>query len=457
MFPKSVGRPDVAEDDEANEADLGQKRGRGRPRLHGPDEAVADRRRTQIRLAQRAYRQRQETAMTTLENEAKKLEKSMASMSQEFQAIHQLMLNDHVLDAAPHIAYRLDSLAAKFLLATAGNDSDHGNNAVQPSDAEEQPFDLEMKAMYSNSGEKCRSHKDTKQAFQGSSIGVPWSLSPSMVPPFPYEAATQPTVDNASFPCYYSMQQSSQVIDHYTALPIPYSHAAQESTFIQGYKRATYEDGLRLMLMSNPPTYRYATAFGFSLFFESREAIIQRLRLGPRQESVCDQTLQHRLRTIFPSFGADVCDADDIEIYLGRIGIIIPFGASFVNGEICVGELDGSVPFIDDAAVRAPHGPSSPGNTEYLSADQGYRNINNQAAGVGEVWSTGPGLPGHVLSTTGSVCSVSGTLHSNGSVAGFTVPPVLHGPWTSWNSVKVSIDVSVLLYGTQSRTNCDDL
>lgn len=47
-------------------SDSDGERRRGRPRVEKPDESAADRRRTQIRMAQRAYRQRKESTLEEL-------------------------------------------------------------------------------------------------------------------------------------------------------------------------------------------------------------------------------------------------------------------------------------------------------------------------------------------------------------------------------------------------------
>src|SRR6266516_4726527 len=53
------------------------KKQRGRPRLDTHDETAADRRRTQIRLAQRAYRHRKETTISALKGRVNELERTI--------------------------------------------------------------------------------------------------------------------------------------------------------------------------------------------------------------------------------------------------------------------------------------------------------------------------------------------------------------------------------------------
>lgn len=57
---------------------------RGRPRVEKPDESAADRRRTQIRMAQRAYRQRKESTLEELRKRVSELTNTMELMNKAF-------------------------------------------------------------------------------------------------------------------------------------------------------------------------------------------------------------------------------------------------------------------------------------------------------------------------------------------------------------------------------------
>ncbi|KAI5807724.1 hypothetical protein DFH27DRAFT_608485 [Peziza echinospora] len=61
---------------------------RGRPRLDTRDETAADRRRTQIRLAQRAYRMRKETTISSLRTRVNELEAAIDGMQTAFLELH---------------------------------------------------------------------------------------------------------------------------------------------------------------------------------------------------------------------------------------------------------------------------------------------------------------------------------------------------------------------------------
>lgn len=82
--PESLPARKRSKASEENDEERSKKRSRGRPRLDTRDETAQDRRRTQIRLAQRAYRNRKDTAITTLEDKVKDLEDANENMSKEF-------------------------------------------------------------------------------------------------------------------------------------------------------------------------------------------------------------------------------------------------------------------------------------------------------------------------------------------------------------------------------------
>ncbi|UNI18077.1 hypothetical protein JDV02_004370 [Purpureocillium takamizusanense] len=301
-------KPDLnadGNDNEEEEEEEGRKkRSRGRPRLDTKDETAADRRRTQIRLAQRAYRHRKDTAISSLEQKVKELEKANAAMSKEFGDFYKLLMADGGVAAAPQVALRLRSIADNLLSPSTAQDGSVGSDRSQSADTEDQadpPLPARQNSGSSSEYSRFEPPPPTITHPQPYSQGGSVDISPSapavhMPSSLSYEVVTQPTPNNASFPFYASMEpSSSQFVGHlpspdpYTSLPPPPSYAAHEATFGRRVQRATLEAGLRLISMSNPPPERYAAVFGFCLFFESRDAIIGRLSLAltrSRQEGL---------------------------------------------------------------------------------------------------------------------------------------------------------------------------
>ncbi|PNH35196.1 hypothetical protein VD0002_g9314 [Verticillium dahliae] len=69
-----------------------KKKKRGRPQLDVDDQTALGRRRTQIRLAQRAYRKQQQNSILILEKRVKELKKNNEQMGSDF-----IRFNDYVM------------------------------------------------------------------------------------------------------------------------------------------------------------------------------------------------------------------------------------------------------------------------------------------------------------------------------------------------------------------------
>ncbi|KAK6003206.1 hypothetical protein QM012_001051 [Aureobasidium pullulans] len=67
-----------------SDSNIDEGKKRGRPRLDTQDESNADKRRSQIRLAQRAYRQRKEDTISELRKQVQELQSTIQSMNQTF-------------------------------------------------------------------------------------------------------------------------------------------------------------------------------------------------------------------------------------------------------------------------------------------------------------------------------------------------------------------------------------
>ena len=402
-------------------------------------------------------------------------------MSKGFNDFYETLVAERMLDSTPHVAHRLQSIADKFLASSPiARHGTIGSSECQSSDADDhqvftEPLRRGTTGSSGSSGEKQtppfvaypRQHFPSGDKAYSSS-----TLSPNIHMPssLSHEVVTQPTPDNASFPFYASMEQTSQKYMAQLSQPIPYgiapalaSYAAHEVTFGRRFQRANLEAGLRLILMPNPPPERYAAVFGFCLFFETREAIIRRLStslrrtrqetlsywnapftnlggagtffigetagtmsssdssdngslpignqgtfeygkpqeftgfsMGPfsaKVEAARDERLDHRMRMILPGFEGDFFDADEVETYLRRLGIIIPQSADFVEAEINIGDLeDETIPLPQDSNVVGAGQQGTFAATGLVSPDSGYGNANGPVAGG--MWLSGSPDPG---------------------------------------------------------------
>ncbi|KAF1831165.1 hypothetical protein BDW02DRAFT_505845 [Decorospora gaudefroyi] len=104
----------------------GGKKTRGRPRVDTQDATAADRRRTQIRLAQRAYRQRKETTISSLKNQSSQLVSTIEQMNNTFGRLNDSAVKSGLLQLDPALAEEFKSVTETFanLVKTAGESYD---------------------------------------------------------------------------------------------------------------------------------------------------------------------------------------------------------------------------------------------------------------------------------------------------------------------------------------------
>ncbi|KAH0559870.1 hypothetical protein GP486_003618, partial [Trichoglossum hirsutum] len=91
------------------------KKARGRPRVDTADATAADRRRTQIRLAQRAYRLRKETTISTLKERLSELQSAIEDMSKSFLKFNDNAMSSGIAQMRPDLARDLKETAEQVL------------------------------------------------------------------------------------------------------------------------------------------------------------------------------------------------------------------------------------------------------------------------------------------------------------------------------------------------------
>ncbi|PHH84961.1 hypothetical protein CDD83_1110 [Cordyceps sp. RAO-2017] len=284
-----------------------QRRSRGRPRLETTDHDQADRRRKQIREAQRAYRQRKEQRLRDLETTVRMLERLTDRMHHEFSQFYETLIAESFLDAAPAAAQPLHAMADRFIaLATMASSARQGLFDSRSSDSEDEMPPAHAVNAASNdyfSGQlpvsPAAAYARQRHDLGGELHGAPSSTLTIHLPAsISYDVVAHATPDNAGFPLYAPMQPMAHShpgrYDGGGSLPTGVasssSYATHEMTFGRRFQHASLEAGLRLITMPSPPVERYAAAFGFALFFESRQDIAHRLRLlleQMQQESLC--------------------------------------------------------------------------------------------------------------------------------------------------------------------------
>ncbi|KAJ5020585.1 hypothetical protein J3E73DRAFT_435025 [Bipolaris maydis] len=99
----------------SNSGDNGAgKKTRGRPRVDTHDATAADRRRTQIRLAQRAYRQRKETTIASLKTQTTQLHSIIEQMNNNFHRLTESTLRSGLLQLNPDLAQEFKLVKETF-------------------------------------------------------------------------------------------------------------------------------------------------------------------------------------------------------------------------------------------------------------------------------------------------------------------------------------------------------
>ncbi|MCJ1379126.1 hypothetical protein MMC17_002226 [Xylographa soralifera] len=98
-----------------NSEDEDKKGKRGRPRVDPQDQSAVERRRTQIRLAQRAYRERKETTISDLEQRVAQLQQTVSDMNQVFLDFNDKALSSDIVKWNPALGDELKSTMQQFL------------------------------------------------------------------------------------------------------------------------------------------------------------------------------------------------------------------------------------------------------------------------------------------------------------------------------------------------------
>ncbi|KAJ4292686.1 hypothetical protein N0V90_009349 [Kalmusia sp. IMI 367209] len=159
------------------EAGAGGKKARGRPRVDTQDETAAD-----IRLAQRAYRQRKETTIASLKEQNDRLQSIIEQMNKSFLQFNESALKSGLLQLNPRLAQQLKSVTESFvsLAKSAAEGHEDEEDLVEPSEA------IPLR-------------KAKPQSIEARHVDVGWGYSTSLEqrsPPHP--ASPSPTRDNQS-------------------------------------------------------------------------------------------------------------------------------------------------------------------------------------------------------------------------------------------------------------------
>lgn len=453
-----------------------------------PDANIfSQRRRKQIREAQRAYRNRKDQAITDLEEKVKKLQEDNNVITQEFSGFLGLLQTQGTSHANPEFLQRFHDLSLKYAPSTVGRqgrrESDEhsapsSTAGREKASAQRQHRRQTLQTASSTSSDRYTPLPSAAQA-RPSVQGVPNSFASSSTSFYPpesmsYEIIAQATPENASFPSYAPDPQApggwvEQPPIHQSFVgPGAQSSVAYTRpppTFGRRLHLETLKRGLTLASMSAPPLERFGAVFGFCLLYETREAIINRLNEQIRAvsqapmdnwEDVFPHSHRYNKRiTQFPGYDGDAfIDSEAVGEYLLERGIHVPGTAEFVEVEFDPREFGGSV---ETRAVPT----SAPPVSCSQAASQIQQLPGMSHTPVSNMWFSQPGQTAGATSTADTIVAMFAdgpavTAADTSALNSFLYPAVPSGSWVSQAPlrVKTTLNVSVLMDEIMKRSVC---
>ncbi|KAI3324316.1 hypothetical protein HD806DRAFT_543669 [Xylariaceae sp. AK1471] len=352
------------------------KRARGRPRLEtGDHQDMKERRKEQIRLAQRAYRNRKETAITDLEAKVAGLEASNAEVKATFQSLLVEYVEKHAISAQiPELGRRLQQFQAVLTQRCSevvSPRSDKATSEVKPDDAlETSHAPPESKTADDGSASQAVALPVTQQPQQllGGIIVTHEPESQTIV----RESATtldssladgnytfvkMPSSANASFSFdldyLNNSMQTQWSLPHWGSLFMPASGAYLEKTFGRRLHRRTTERAARLLAMETPPYDTMHRVFGFVRNYASLDNIRQRIHSTLSRRA--DEDLNAYTQPFHHIGGSGTHFAGDAK------AISYPSGAPFPNAGFGMGPFNEKTTAVRDEMLDALQHTEFPG------------------------------------------------------------------------------------------------
>lgn len=294
------------------------------------------RRRTQIRMAQRAYRHRKETTISSLEKQVQDLKGTNEEMSNIFISLYDFAVGKGLLDREPEFGRQLQSTTERFLaLAKASEDHDESHGEAGEKQDEEGESGRKTKGRRASPKKR---QEATPPASEPANAWGGYTLSKDDSPIEEIDMGyqpdqqyrqiiTRPTEDNASFPFDLMDLQQFRVevpqMEDYSQTffqsqpPLPTTHNYHELSFARRIHRGAIERAFRLITSTDESNERYRQVFGFCLLYESKE------------------TIEARLRRLLPSSTRDTLQEWRAPfVHVGGAGTYYPLHDSDVNGDM---------------------------------------------------------------------------------------------------------------------------
>lgn len=272
---------------------------------------VLQRRRTQIRMAQRAYRHRKETTITSLEQQVQELRGTNEEMSNIFISLYDFAVGKGLLQREPEFGQQLQSTTERFLALAKASANEDGHDEHIDDGKPEEPV---RRTKGSKPSPKKR-HEDSPHMAEpvnpwgGYTMSKDDSPEDDLTLDFPQQTyehrgrqsdlqiITRPTEDNASFPFDLMDLQQYRVslppMDTFTQsffpesqLPLPKSHNYNELSFARRIHRGAIERAFRLFNSTDTATSElFDRVFGLTLMYNTRESIHEGLQRAVKRNT----------------------------------------------------------------------------------------------------------------------------------------------------------------------------
>ncbi|KAH0562057.1 hypothetical protein GP486_003241 [Trichoglossum hirsutum] len=259
----------------------------GRPKVDTADDNAADCRRAKIRLAQRTYRLRKETTVSSLKERVSELQSAIEDVNKSFLKFNDNVMSSGIIQMRPDLGWDLKETTKQFLMLTriANLDQESGIRIPPAPEKskpdpwvyqivhEEYPLNENGKRFSKLSPILEPQHDgfwrgwDGTDASRGPESTTPEDEFGSIHPPQQFPAGV-PSLDR--YTCGFDSQQA--------ATSIPWTFSFQETTFARRLHRAAIERGYYLFLSPNSPPSDVTCVFEFCFTFNDRDETLQRLR-----------------------------------------------------------------------------------------------------------------------------------------------------------------------------------
>ncbi|EMF14011.1 uncharacterized protein SEPMUDRAFT_61970 [Sphaerulina musiva SO2202] len=311
--------------EEGDSGDDGKKR--GRPRVDKHDESAADRRRTQIRMAQRAYRQRKESTLEELRKRVSELTNTVELMNKAFtdhyDRLFLLGLPSRHLQDVRETAEHFENLMKGMrnpcehsLDDPPAKSQRESTSSIHGSSTEQYQTTMEPRNVPSWIDRSAILEQQQPKPQDPASVGLGYTLympEPEEMEDVEQEcfAPLDPTSTALTSPSSLELPRQPQQrqsfelfpqeIPEYPSIPAsptpPRTYSFQETTFGRRLHRAALEQGYQLLLNPQRRPATYDRVFRLSLMSRSRDKVLAHMKMmlerGPHESLDQDTPLIH--------------------------------------------------------------------------------------------------------------------------------------------------------------------